>query len=349
MKYIILIFFILLILIILEQFTVLNLFHPSLFMKPEYEGYKYLKEGIESENYRIQFIENDYRAYVRYNDEQNFFMVGRGPYRKISGKGEEEAVIPPGLEIDNPPLTHYLFDKEGVYDFSKSPVTMERYSETINEDYKMDSRLWQEMFDSYYERAGVVVYGENREYQYYQAYLKINKSWVRIFSGSYDNFTDDRDLGINMKGYPARFKRMIPLMDPENREFSLPLSRDIFSKTGDKVESYSSSKRHELKKLFFRKEFVSDHIPYTPIPGEFAGTAYYRIRIHGDILNFRENALKYISSFSSKSCLYWYLLPERYHKQTGVSFLELRYPHNINESGSRGLYILKPRKGSAGN
>ena len=319
------------------QCTPINVFTVSKRKKSVYEKYPYLKYGVESENYIIKYISNPYKAFITYDTKNNYFFIAEPPYTKISKEGIIAFQIENKEYMDNPLFTHYVFDKEGVFDFSKKKLEKESFDTVINPDYSMSFLEWKSLFNDYYKKAEFVVYGNSLDYKYYPVYLKVNNKWILFLSSSYDGFNQTYQ-GIVLEGYPAKFDKMILLKANYKNKFSDGLN---FYDTKSKGISEFYPKNLKIKKLYFYKELVSEHFPYTSIPQEFSGTAYYNIKINKDTLKFKENALKNCLGFRLRTYLYWYILPQKYLKNSKVSFLAYRYPHNINESGSNGLYIIK--------
>ncbi len=337
MIFVILIF---LLLLFLTQCTTINVFTTSKAKKSVYNKYPYLKDGAASENYIIKYISNPYKAFITYDTKNKYFFIAQPPYRKISKNGLVVVQIEDNGHLDNPLFTHYLFDKDGVYDFSKTEVKKELFNTIINADFSMRPKQWKSLFDDYYKKADVVVYGNDMDYKYYPIYLKINTGWILIFSSSYDGFNQSYSEGVSLEGYPAKFNKMVLLKDNHKQEFSNGMVEENLN-----MDEYSLSypSKFKLRRLYFHKQMVSEDFPYTSIPQEFSGIAYYRIKIDNDVLNFKESALKHCFSSSVKSYLFWYVLPEKYLQDSKVSFLEYKYPHNINETGSNGLYIIKEK------
>ncbi len=343
MKFKLMTYFILSILLILflEQCSIINVLSPPIFKKAAYDTYPYLKEGVVSENYEIRYISSPYKAFITYDSKHNYFFIAQEPYRKIDHNGVEKIKIEFNGQLDNPLFTHYVFDKKGVYDFSKDTVKKENFSKIINADYSMKAKEWNSLFKEYYRKAQVVVYGNDMDYKYYPIYLKINNLWILLLTSSYDGINQDYSTGISFDGYPAKFNKMILLKSAQTKDFSNGLTQ-----LNTKAEEYSLNypKNFKIKRLFYKKEMVAENFPYTSIPQEYSGTAYYRLKTGGDTLKFKEKALKHCLRISIKTYLNWFVLPKKYIQNTEVSFLELRYPHNINESGSNGLYIVKKKE-----
>lgn len=208
-----------LLILFLEQCTIVNVFSPPFFKKTKYDSYSYLKDGVESENYKIEYISNPYTAFITYDSTNNYFFIAQASYRKIDRNGIEKIKIDYHEHLDNPLFTHYLFDKEGVYDFSKEKVEKEKFNEIINADYSLKTKEWEKLFSEYYQKAQVVVYGDNMDYEYYPAYLKINNKWILFHTPSYNKINKEYDLGIYFEGYPAKFNKMVLLKAPQQKAF----------------------------------------------------------------------------------------------------------------------------------
>ncbi len=322
------------------QCTKIELLYPGFLKKTEYDNYPYLKDGVESEHYRIEYISNPYAAFVTYDTEHDYFFMAQAPFRRIDRSGIGEFVLEQGKFLDHPRFSHYVFDREGVFDFSETTVRHQVFIKTLNDDGLLKGRERDADFSRYYNKADVVVYGVNREFDYPPAYLKIDGTWLRFMMGTYDGLVDDHYNAISYEKFPAKFKKMVLLRASHHGRLSngqgngAPLGHSV------KKSTWAYPNGYNINSLYFEKSFVSENFPYTPIPAEFTGTAYYRIRIGDDVLKFKESALKSTLSFNFESFLYWYLPPRPYVDNTSVSFVELRYPHNLNESGSNGVYVI---------
>ncbi len=123
------IFLLLLFIFILDQCTTINITSAGIFKKKEYDSYKYLKDGVESEKYILKKISSgNYSGTVLYDPKNNFFTLrNHEGFRKINAEGEVEILIKYEDNIDFPFRTHYIFTDSLVYDLSKEKVESESF------------------------------------------------------------------------------------------------------------------------------------------------------------------------------------------------------------------------------
>ncbi len=158
-------------------------------------------------------------------------------------------------------------------------------------------------------------------------------------------YTGDENF---IEGYPAKYDRLIFLKDEIKKRYSDASSTEV-SETKTEfpygfVENKMNYPKEKIKTLFFQKTTIYDRLAYISIPIAIGGTAYYRMQKGNDQIKFKENAIKSILPFTSvKSYLRHLSVPIAHQDKCNISFLRLDYPSNINESGSKGLYIVKKK------
>ena len=336
----------LVVLLLIEQFTIIHIFSPLALKKTEYNSYNYLIDGVKSENYKIKYLSNSYAAEITYDTENNYFFIRDNHYRKMDSMGNEIIAIKRGELVSNPKNTHYVFTNNGVYDFSKDTIKEEIFIKIHNNkgSLVLKPESWQKHFDYYYSAAQIVVYGPVIDYDLhrYPIYFKIDNNWILLFSLG-DNIDDDFDFGVTYEGYPAKFNRLIYLKDSEQDHYSNAMTKhELYMRNRPLAEfDFNYPSKFKIKKLFFQKESSFDDIKYTSIPYAWAGTAYYELMIDTDILNFKEKAAKSVLITASvQTYLNWYVLPEKYIGKTNISFLEFRYPYQDEHSG---LYLINKK------
>lgn len=96
--------------------------------------------------------------------------------------------------------------------------------------------------------------------------------------------------------------------------------------------------------LGFKKDKVSSRLRYLNLTAEFHGTGYYQLKKGTDNLKFKEIVAKVpFVFFYADKYLNHYVIPEKYKTNTEVSFIHYRFPSNMNESNSQGLYVVKKK------
>jgi len=333
--------------IILQQCTTINLNVP--FKKKEYNNYSYLKDGVKSKNYIIEPLPNKYPPIVTYHPTQNYFIIeADSVYLKLGSKGNELATIVREKGMEVPKFTHYIFSVRGVYNLSDEKIIEVPFKEVLNADRSISKNSWKVLFDQYYKAAEIVIYGKGLPYsegEGFPVFFKIKEEWFKLLTGKHVLRANDDSEALKhvYPGYPAKFTRTVVLKDPLKKTFSNREREEYLLVNSDRKNytlSYSNSRK--IKSLYFNKEMVDDEIAYTPIPISFSGTSYYRIKMNEGILNFKESATKPIF-MPVRNHFHWYILPDTCFNSSNVSFLEVQYPHNINNSGSDGLYIIRPK------
>ena len=338
----------LVLILLLEQCTILNLRSVFVFNKKQYLSYPYLKDGVESENYRIKYISDIYTQ-IYYHPEHQFFMLyGREGYTKLDAKGKQVFSADRSDSMQNPFLSPYIFMPNSVYDFTKNQLVEEIFQKVLNEDRDFDKGDWEKEMNRYYNLAQVVIYGKEfsgGEGWGFPIYFKVKTHWIKLFTPKdWMRSPNSNGLERKYKQFPAKYNQMILLKDINLNEHSDNTSPEYRSNYQDS-EPYSLTynTNHKVKRHFYKKEKVCDHYAYTSIPNSYTATAYYSLKSNGEVLKFKEHNIKPVF-LPVQDYLFWYVLPIKYKKDSHVSFIEYRYPINVNESGSKGLYVLHPKK-----
>ncbi len=349
------------VLLVVERFTPVNLAPPGFLRPAVYDAYPLLKDGVESEAYRLEPLSNPYRARITYSPEGNFFLVVDRRFRKLDGHGRQVFAVERDPATVNPPFSPFVVGPSGVYDLSREEVTLQPFVQVLNAaaDRTFTRDTWRAVFDQAYAKADVVVHGGfQSDNSKYASYLRIGGDWVLIYTSlSAIDVDHDTDFGTRFPGYPAKFDRMILLRDPQRGLFSHD-SRDIrenlpraASGPGDVTDLPERGLRYRddvsLETLFFDKDFVSSEIVYTSIPLTLGGRADYRLRIGEDELNFWEIAVRPVAS-PLETNITVFVLPKAYGNRSEVVFLEFNPGSNIDSAGSDGLYVLRRRSAAGG-
>ena len=152
--------YVLLFLIFLNKFTVVNITSASIFKKKEYNNYSYLKNGIESEHYQIKRISEEPYSAIVYDPLDNFFIVyGPRKIQKISTEGKEEIEFSNSNDVTYTNFGHYVFTDTTAYDLSEKIVKSEKLKEVISPTKDLSSEDLLTLFEGFYRKASVVIYG----------------------------------------------------------------------------------------------------------------------------------------------------------------------------------------------
>lgn len=339
-----------------ERCTTVNLASPGFLRPAEYDAYPLLKDGVESETYRLEALSNPYRARITYSPESNFFLVADRQFRKLDGAGRQVFAVERDAVTVNPPFSPFLVGPLGIYDLSRDEVILEPFAQVLNADADrtFTKDTWRKVFDQTYAKADSVVHGDYQsDIRKYASYFKIGDDWVLIHtSTSAIEVERDYDFGSRIPGYPAKFDRMILLRDPQRGLFSHDSSEiredlgrfapeaDDFTELPERGLRYRSDV--SLETLFFDKGFVSNEAAYTSIPLTLAGRADHRLRIGQEELNFWEVAVRDVFS-PLDTTMSVFVLPEAYENRSDVVFLEFNPGNNVETAGSDGLYVVRKK------
>jgi len=329
---------IILLLIILDKCTSVNITSASIFKKKEYKSYPFLKDGVNSENYEIKHIVNsNYGLEIVYDTMNNYFIVDTEylSTQKINYKGE--ITVYRGY---HPKQSHYVIGENNViYNLSKKENQKEFVSKTINIDHIKTFIDWFGFYTSYYEKADVVIYKEdiNNKTNPLFIYLNINNKWFLIpileeLEDELSNYKND---------FPAKGQKLIYLKDYNNKLYS----KDNPSRTSlPWKNSKVKTNKENLKMKFFTKEFVYDRyylIYFSLNPIRFKGVAFYNLENNGEVLKFKNTLHKSIF-VKDRPVLYHFTLPQQFRNKTQISFI-CYDPYIGNRVDGEGLYIVKRR------
>jgi len=341
-----------LLLVFIQKCTPINITSASLFKKKEYENYNYLKDGVNSENFKIERIsENGYNL-IGYDEIGNYFIVyGDEKITKINNVGEEQFKIDRLGNVSYANFGSYVFTDSEIYDLTQEKIKVTPLNKIIDFSNKeLNKEGFFKLMETYYNKASHVVYAFNTKN--YKVYLKIENEWLGIyisrFKSSGINFYPTGEI---VKKYPEKFKKLLFLKNTVDNVYSTRSSgNEGFSSVPDSViltdeMNLEYPKYKEIKTSFYQKDNTYGTIAYTSIPVSFIGTSYLKLEINKEVFKFKEKGIKRIGVLSSpKHYLSYYVLPKRYTNKSKVSFLKLFYPTNIGASGSKGLYIIRPKK-----
>lgn len=307
-----------------------------------------LRDGLSSETYEVQFLDNPYAADITFHPQKQFFIYQYGDYIKIDARGRKVFQLEYSEGLYRPAFTPYVITKRGLYDFSQARPKPRQIVKFYND--KKDRRLTRDsfikVFGKSYAQADVVVYGNyDSDVGRYPAYMKIGGDWS-IFYVSPGNIEveSDYDLGITIEGFPPKFERMILLRDPVQKRYSHNSSRVRDREVSLPEDRLQYPRNRKLTKLSYKSQYVSEHYAYTSIPAIRGGYAIHQLNIDGEKIDFKEIAVRSAFSLKVDTNLNLFVLPKPYASKVPVSFLEFRPGNNIDTSGSDGVYIIRPKR-----
>ncbi|WBX78191.1 hypothetical protein PG911_08035 [Tenacibaculum ovolyticum] len=344
------------ILIFIQKCTTINITSASIFKKKEYETYNYLKDGVNSEKFQLERISENAYNLIGYDEIGNYFIVyGDEKITKINSVGEEQFKIDRLGNVSYANFGSYVFTDSEIYDLTQEKIKVTSLNKIIDFSNKeLNKEEFFKLMETYYSKASHVIYAnvETFSAKNYKVYLKIENEWLGIY------ISQNKSTGINfyptgeiVKKYPEKFKKLLFLKNTVDNVYSTRSSgNEGFSSVPDPViltkeDDLEYPKYKEIKTSFYQKEKTYGTIAYTSIPVSFIGTSYLKLEINKEVFKFKEKGIKSIGVLSSpKHYLSYYVLPEPFINKSQVSFLKLFYPTNIGASGSKGLYIIKPKK-----
>ncbi len=306
-----------------------------------------LREGTSSKSYELVFVGNSFLAEISYSREDDFFLVQDDHFRVFDTAGHQRFALKRKATTHRVPMTHYVATSEGIYDLSETESVFQQFAARINDDPSrtLTVKSWQGIFGELYEKADVVVYGREPDFDLvrFPAYLRIEGRWVVVYIPIKVDVQDHFDLGSTMESFPAKFNRMTYLKSPvtgalaadnyEIRNSNSPLPEDDFT----------YRQPGKLDWVSFRKQNTLDSTYYLGIPLSYTGPAVHELTIQGETMRFRENAVKPVLG-QPESNIHWFTLPERLADRSAVSFLEFTPGNNVSSQGSDGVYVLRPQQ-----
>ena len=208
------------------------------------------------------------------------------------------------------------------------------------------------LLTKYYQNASTVIYAnvDNFNAENYKVYLKIKNDWTALYI-SKNNSTDINfyPSGDILTKFPEKYQHLILLKNPINDVYSTRNSgSETFSSTPDDLTLTNESKleypsNEKITISFFQKEKTFGTIVYTNLPMSFKGSAYFNLKIGEENFNFKEMGVKHIGfDFTVKHDLSYYVLPKKYGVHSKVSFLKVFPASNLLDTGSKGIYIVRP-------
>lgn len=345
---------IILLVVFIEQFTVINIKGSSLFKKREYNNYTYIYQGVSnSDSELIRLSKSPYNS-IMYDEIGNYFIVyGDDQIRKINSKGVEEFVISRNDDVSYANSGTFVFTKDEVYDLSQPTIKKTKIKKVIEANgEQLELNGFLNMLSHYYQKATTVIYANVETFgaKHYKVYLKIENNWIALY------ISKKKSKGIRfypsgelLKKFPEKFQKLIFLKNPVNNTYSSRSSgNETFSSMSynfkltkeDELE-YPSNKNINIS--FYEKKNRSGVVAYTSIPTSFMGPAYFNLKIRNKVFNFKEIGIKNVSSlFTIKHYISYYVIPKKYFTKSEVSFLKVFPNTDLHHTGSEGLYVVRP-------
>ncbi|MCF6232265.1 MAG: hypothetical protein L3J36_04070 [Rhodobacteraceae bacterium] len=309
-----------------------------------------LKAGLTSQNYEVSFVAAPYMADISFHRQGRFFIVGRASnddVLKFDATGQMVVRLKYSGDHFRPRFSPYVTTRGGIYDLSQETLRLLPITRKFNRSKRRLSRAaFVAEFSPHYARADVVVLGDfNAANAKYAIYLRTGGKWTIFYiSPSVVDFERDDDLGNTIAAFPPKFERMVLLSDPVRKRYSYSDRRLREREIRLPEDKLRYGRSPSLKRTSYRSSGVFETIPYTPIPGAFAGIATYRLTVGGEKVAFRERAVRGALRARATFNMSLFVVPKPYDQEVPVSFLEFRPISNVDTLGSDGLYIIRPRR-----
>lgn len=362
----ILIFATAVIVFIVQSCTVINLSPKLLLNKSTYNKFPELGDGLEWGKFKMNRITETSGVNLRYFPKKNFFLVSN--YKsleefnpiKIDSRGNTvfQLNLYKRKDVDFiDAINCFVIVAKGIYDFSEDKPTAVPFSKVLNKDNALRSEEWVQTFETHYQKADIVLYGWITEMQSAQCvYFQTAGKWTKLYafdsSGPSFIYPDGSKIKCKIKGkeIPEKLYEEHFLKDATKQTYS-----NEHRYTDDYITPYNSAESTfftdqalqyqtvgNIKMLAFSKETsTSDGYMNPGIPTLFYGTAFYEMNFDGNILHFKNNAIK-DNGFGEKveTDLYVFSLPEKFLDKSAVSFLTYDYGINVNENVKKGVYVI---------
>lgn len=338
------------VLLLIDLVTTINISSSKLFKNKTLNSYPFPANGITSENYSMERLNDAYYGPILFSPSlKKFFVVGRTIFvLDGNGKTVHSFTVPNnGHAIQAAP---YVETETQFFDLTQDSIQSIPFK-TI---WLKDDLTWPEWSNRYaakYNKASIVVYtrygrdANNKSAQ--RAFMKIDNDWWCFILHRQISLKNDHQTLITTKQFPAKAERLQYLVDPINNNVSTHTKEELFTlhqqypQLTELKETYSTNSSSTM--IFFEKSMVYEEIVYTPIPACLGGTAYYHLKIDNDILKFKDHSYRSVLSWNAINFTRTYTVPKKYESQMKAKFLVLEYPSNINESGAAGMYVIKPK------
>lgn len=306
-----------------------------------------LVKGPTSQSYELVRIATPYLSNITFLPGERFFLVQERDIVKFDARGREVFRLTLAGDHHRSAFSPFVVSPNGVLDLREADPQIIPFRHKVNaaQGRSLSRAEFLENFQANYDAAEIMVLGERDDAVGKQAtYLRIGGDWVLYYLTPRAIKTIvDHELGNSLEGFPEKFPRMNLLKSKESGLYSFDRweVREGNRTLPERLLSYPEMPRLTL--LSYNSEYVSEQIPYTPIPSERGGPAFYSLTIGGEDIRFWEMATRRVLRTYVNTNMNLFVLPDPLGNQVPVSFLEFRPGNNFNTAGSEGLYILRPR------
>ena len=347
---------------VIEGCTTINLSPKLLINKSEYEKFPNLDNGLEFGKYEMERIAKTNGAELSYFPQNNFFLISSdskpGTYNpvKIDNLGRKVFELSFDEQSDFKLLDYmngFVIGANAIYDFSADSPKEEEFYELLNKEKNIDPNNWVKQFEDHYRSADIVLYSQHTELVSAQCvYFRIAGKWTKLYEFNHPGrqfiYPDGAKIKcrINDVEMPPKLNEEHFLKDVQQESYSNYLRySDDYIKRDNKTfpdQALNYKQVGTISTLAFSKEASTNDGYSLGIPNTFYGTAYYKLSIDSNILNFKTVAFKFIGLKEKvQTSMYLFSLPEKFSAKTSVSFLTYDYGTNFYDNGKKGIYVLR--------
>lgn len=333
-------------LLIIDRCTLVDISPTAIFKSNELKEYPYLTDVAPTSSYEIKSV-IDYGS-ITYDTLNNFFLGAE--HKKIDAKGVITSVRLPETDYQDrydrfyvPSQSHYILcgpRDSVVYDLSEKKFER-KIAKIIDYSDEFSAMDWA----SLYHEADVVLYREAFKDidDVMPVYLKVENDWVLFLQDRYDHY-NTRD------SFPEKYNKLIFLKDDKNQRYSYTNSEPIEELANglhdDHVIDTVVDKPEEgITTVAFTKDYVFETgrliIPLGP--SSFVGTEYSKLEKEGEFFYFKTGMVQHALSKVQWSNLSYFSVPERFRKNTAVSFIAFDAYGNIDNHDDEGIYVVRPK------
>ncbi len=343
--------FVVLLVIYLAKFTAINVALSNLSFPGRLKHYPYLNQGAQSENFEVDYLFYD-PANIDYDTKTGNFIITTAHvnqdfevYHKLDAKGNAtDSLVNDSSAIHTFHNEGVVFGEDYFIDWCTSGnKNRQPFVDFLNHDFKMDEKVWEEIFEANYKNATAVTYKPSKDWHSLTFYFKTEKGWLAMNTLKNDERIY-QDMGseneLDFKGYPVKGNRFVALKSSMTGKY--PLLSYKNRNEGENSPYNWKDPKNPINLKYFKKENLQGRAPYTGLPQTWGGDAYLTLKHKNQSIRFKEIAVKDVGfSTEPQINLDLYQVPQAFENKSDVAFIILSYGTNIGDRGGNGLYEIK--------
>lgn len=353
----------LVIIIVIDRFTTINLSPKLLFKRTKYKRFPELQDNLQWDNFSIDRITQTRSINIRYFPQKNFFLISNykrlGYFNPIKIDSVGNQVFELNMDEKDSfkfleTINCFVIGADGIYDLSADDPHAIAFNEVLNKNRDIEPEKWIKIFKEMYHSSDIVLYGWHSDIEMAQAvYFYTEGKWIKLYDYQFI-YSEGSKINCKIKGekIPQKWQEEHYLKDVENAIYSnehrfkdsyiTPFNSDQ-SFFPDQQLQYSSA--GILKTLAFSKETYTTEGYFNPgIPSTFYGTGYYSLNIDNNNLHFKATACKHNGIGETvQTDLHLFSLPAAFTKKSQLCFLTYDYRTNFWENEKKGVYVIKKK------